>query len=265
MPKPFLKWVGGKRQLLPELRKLVPPTFKHYYEPFLGGGALFFDLCWKGTATLGDTNERLIRTYLGVRNNVQAVIDALEDCKCNREVYYDVRDCNPDKMSTSWEVAAWLIYLNKTGFNGLYRVNKSGKFNVPFGRHTNPLICDEIGLRECALALRKARLVLGDFEKTVKYAEAGDFVYFDPPYIPVNETSNFTGYTKDAFGLKEHIRLRDCTLKLRRRGVYVMLSNADVPLARDLYREFRITRVLARRSVNCNSESRGAVGEIIIT
>jgi DNA adenine methylase len=155
--------------------------------------------------------------------------------------------------------------LNKCGFNGLYRVNKAGKFNVPFGRYTNPTICDADGLRACAAALHKTKLVIGDFEKTVKSAERGDLVYFDPPYVPVSATADFTGYTAGGFGFAEQERLRDCAAALKKRGVHVILSNADVPIVRKLYKGFAIRAVSARRNINSAGGKRGAVGEVIIT
>jgi DNA adenine methylase len=276
--KPFLKWAGGKRQLLPELLKTIEGfgPFKHYYEPFVGGGALFFALRaahparerkpgWAFQVTLGDANERLIRTYLGVRNDAQQVIDCLKDKPYQKKFYLAERARKPDLFDDDSELAAWFIYLNKAGFNGLYRVNSKDEFNVPFGRYDNPLICDEVTLRACALALRGTKCVAGDFEKLVKTAERGDLAYFDPPYVPVNATSDFTSYTVGGFGVRDQERLRDCALRLKMRGVHVILSNADVPLVRRLYRGFTIRAVSARRAINSKATSRGAVGEVIIT
>lgn len=266
-PKPFVKWVGGKRQLLPELRKSLPEEFGHYYEPFVGGGALFFDLRasgWRGAATLGDGNERLVRTYLGVRNDVEAVIEELRAMHYDRASYLYERGRDIDSKEDV-DVAAWFIYLNKCGFNGLYRVNRKGEFNVPFGRYDNPMICDAVGLRAASRALKRTKFLIGDFEKTVKSAEAGDLVYFDPPYVPVNTTANFTSYTRDGFTMADQIRLRDCARALIRRRVRVVLSNADVPEVRDLYRDFNIRGVEARRSVNSKATARGKVGEVVIT
>ena len=267
--KPFIKFCGGKRQLLPELRRSLPAAFKHYYEPFIGGGALFFDLRasgWAGPSTLGDANERLVRTYLGVRNDVEEVIRLLKLRKYEKSAYLRARASNPELFGDDVEVADWFIYLNKTGFNGLYRVNSKGQFNVPFGRYDNPTICDAPGLRAAAHALRKTKFLIGDFEKTVKSAERGDLVYCDPPYAPVNATSDFTSYTKDGFDGKDQERLRDCALKLKARGAHVILSNADVPLVRKLYgKGFNLRKVSARRAINSKATSRGAVGEVIIT
>ena len=276
--RPFIKWAGGKNQLLTELLKHIPMPpqigygkgIGHYYEPFIGGGALYFRLRalgFKGRATLGDSNERLVRTYMGVRNDVQAVIDGLKEHTYNKKEYLYERSRDVD--SASWDdadVAIWFIYLNRTGFNGLYRVNSKGQFNVPFGAYDNPLICDEANLRACSEALRGTKLVMGDFIKTVKSAERGDLVYFDSPYAPVNTTSNFTGYTLDGFTLEDQERLHDCALSLKARGVHVILSNADVPIVRKLYKgkEFTVRAVSARRAINSKAASRGAVGEVII-
>lgn len=273
---PPVKWVGGKRQLLPELLKHIPMPTQigfgknegHYYEPFVGGGALFFklrELGFQGSATLGDGNERLVRMYMGVRNDVEAVIECLKGMHYDRDEFYETRARLID-TAEDVEVAAWFIYLNRTCFNGLYRVNRKNEFNVPFGKYTNPTICDADGLRRTSVALRKTTFKIGDFEKTVKSAERGDLVYFDPPYVPVNKTSDFTGYTRDGFTFEDQERLRDCALALKRRGVHVVLSNADVPIVRKLYANvFKIHAVSARRNINSKGNSRGAVGEVIIT
>ena len=279
-PKPFLKWVGGKRQLLSEIwpviheirgRKLTKDP--HYYEPFVGGGALFFALRaggWYGQATLGDTNELLIRTYLGVRGDVEAVIEDLQSgYHYSEKEYYAERErysIMADPRTDECTAAAWMIYMNRTGYNGLFRVSKKGNYNVPFGRYTNPTICDAEGLRAASKALKSTKLLAADFERTVKSAEAGDLVYFDPPYVPVSATSDFTGYTRDGFEARDQVRLRDCALRLKRLGVHVILSNADVPGVWGLYdRGFSIRRVEARRAVNSNAGKRGVVGEVIIT
>ncbi len=269
-PHPFTKWAGGKRQLLPELRKSLPEEFNHYYEPFVGGGALFFDLRasgWKGSATLGDANERLVRTYLGVRNDVETVITCLKLMRYKKSEYLERRARAIDLCGDE-EVAAWFIYLNKCGFNGLYRVNSAGKFNVPFGDYTNPTICDAEGLRRASVALKKTRFFIGDFEKTCKSVEAEDLVYLDPPYAPASATSDFTGYTRDGFTIEDQTRLRDVASRLKRIGANVILSNADLPVIRNLYTRslgFSIRRVEARRNINSKASARGAVGEVIIT
>jgi DNA adenine methylase len=267
-PKPFLKWAGGKRQLLPELRKALPGLFKHYYEPFVGGGALFFDLRASGydrRATLGDANERLVHTYLGVRNGVEAVIQGLGKMRYDKREYLRERARELDLLEDV-ELAVWMIYTNRCGFNGLYRVNKAGQFNVPFGRYTNPTICDANGLRVAAQALKRTEFRIGDFDKTVLGADKGDLVYFDPPYIPVGGYADFTQYTADGFGAKDQERLRDTALRLKGLGVHVILSSADSPALRKLYgKGFEIRAVSARRNINSKVTARGNVGEVIVT
>jgi DNA adenine methylase len=268
-PRPFLKWVGGKRQLLPELRKYVPAKFGRYYEPFVGGGAMFFDLRargWDGEATLSDFNALLIETYKGVRDDVEWVIRRLQKMKYDRDYYVETRAGQPDPFKESLAfVAAWFIYINKCGFNGLWRVNKSGQCNVPFGRYDNPTICDEPTLRACAAALRNTSLYCDDFDRTIRTFRKGDLVYMDCPYVPVSATANFTGYTSGGFDYKDQVRLRDLAWRQREEGVHVILSNADVPLVRDLYAKFDIHAVEARRNINSDAGKRGKVGEVIIT
>jgi DNA adenine methylase len=268
-PKPLLKWVGGKRQLLPELRKYVPAKFGRYYEPFVGGGALFFDLRaqgWDGEAVLGDMNDLLIRTYVGVRDDVEWVIRRLQKMKYDRDYYAKTRAGQPDPFKESPAfVAAWFIYINKCGFNGLWRVNKSGRCNVPFGHYDNPTICDEPTLCACRTALKKTILDCDDFERTIQTTLKGDLIYFDCPYVPVSATANFTGYTSGGFDYKDQVRLRDLAWREREQGVHVILSNADVPLVRELYAKFDIHAVEARRAINSKASGRGKVGEVIIT
>jgi DNA adenine methylase len=262
--KPFVKWAGGKRQLLREIVARVPKFTGRYFEPFVGGGAVFFHLAPK-KAVLADTNERLIRTYRGVKDDVEGVIRLLARYPYDEEFYYRLREQPIDEAESDVEVAAWLIYLNKTGYNGLYRVNSKNGFNVPFGRHTNPTVCDDETLRLCSRALAGAKLEHADFAAVVKVARAGDFVYFDPPYVPLSSTSYFASYTKDGFGPGEQERLRDVALELKRRGVHVLLSNSSAPFVKRLYGTgFRITRVLATRNVNSKASQRGAIPELLI-
>ena len=263
--RPFLKWAGGKRQLLASLRRLAPRDPSTYFEPFVGGGALFFALQPK-RAVLADVNERLIRTFKGVQNNVEEVIRQLESFRHRHtpEFFYEFREKDID-AGTDADVAAWFIYLNKTGFNGLYRVNRDNRFNVPFGRYVNPTICDKDTLRACSAALAKAKLLVADFASVVKEARRDDFVYFDPPYVPLSETSSFTSYTSRGFGHQEQKRLRDTARKLKKRGVRVLLSNSSAPSVRDLYAEgFDITEVSATRLVNSKATARGAIVELLI-
>jgi DNA adenine methylase len=264
--RPFVKWAGGKRQLLPELRRHVPELHGRYYEPFVGGGALFFELR-PAAATLTDVNERLIRTYLGVRDDVERVIELLRSYEREHEAafFYRLRDMDID-AETNAQVAAWFIYLNKVGFNGLYRVNRQNRFNVPFGRHKNPTICDEATLRACSAALAGATIEKADFEAAVAGAAPGDVVYFDPPYVPLSVTSSFTSYTSSGFDSRAQIRLRDLALDLKRRGVHVLLSNSSAEFVRELYNDgFTIAEVSATRLVNSKATGRGAITELVIT
>jgi DNA adenine methylase len=261
--RPFLKWAGGKRQLLPELLRHAPKRFGVYYEPFVGGAALFFALGPR-RAVLGDFNERLARTYRGVRNGVDDVISLLRSYPHSRAFFNAFRKQDVDG-GTDADVAAWLLYLNRTAYNGLYRVNRQNRFNTPFGSYKNPTICDANLLRECSSALRAADIRVSDFEMTVAAAREGDFVYFDPPYVPVSEFSDFTRYTTARFSLDDQVRLRDVALRLKRRGVSVLLSNSSAPLVRELYSEgFQIREVQAARQVNCRAEKRGKILELLI-
>jgi DNA adenine methylase len=261
--RPFVKWAGGKRQLLPELLRRCPPAFGRYFEPFLGGGALFFALRPR-EATLADVNARLIRTYEGIRDDVDGVIGLLSGYRHDEAFFYEMREWDIDTRSDA-EVAAWFIYLNKTGYNGLYRVNKGDRFNVPFGRYDNPTICDPPLLRACSAALRGAHLVVEDFEPVARRAKEGDFVYFDPPYAPLSATSSFTSYTSTGFGPEQQTLLRDLALDLKRRGVQVLLSNSATPFVRELYGEgFDVREVSATRMVNSKASGRGAITELLI-
>lgn len=261
-----MKWAGGKRQLLAELRRFVPERFGRYYEPFVGGGALFFAL-GPARATLSDDNERLVHTYLGVKRDVDAVIAKLRVHKerHSESYYYRMRTLDVEAMKDDAERAAWLIYLNKTGYNGLYRVNSRNQFNVPLGRYVDPSICDEPNLRACAAALRRATVRCEDFAQAVRSAREGDFVYFDPPYVPLTTTSSFTSYTSKGFGPPEQQRLRDVALALKKRGVRVLLSNSAAPAVRELYaRDFELEIVHAERKVNSRADGRGRIAEYVI-
>jgi DNA adenine methylase len=261
--RPFIKWAGGKRQLLPALIEHVPRKYGRYFEPFVGGGALFFALA-PPSAVLADMNQRLIRTYKGVRDHVDTVIRLLARYPHDAKFFYRLRENDVDSRSDA-EVAAWFIYLNKTAYNGLYRVNGGNHYNVPFGRYANPNICDERTLRSCSAALAGVEPIIADFEVAVAKAKRGDFVYFDPPYVPLSATSSFTAYTSGAFGEAEHLRLRDTARKLKKRGVRVLLSNSSAPFVRDLYeRDFEIFEVSATRAVNSKPAARGPVVELLI-
>jgi DNA adenine methylase len=261
--RPFLKWVGGKRQLLPVLLRHVPRQYGTYFEPFVGAAAVFFAVRPK-RAVLADVNTRLVRTYKGVRDSVEDVIRLLRSYPHESKFFYRLREVEIDACSDA-EVAAWLIYLNKTGFNGLYRVNRANRFNVPFGRYSNPTICDEINLRRCAAALANAELLIADFEVAVSRAKRGDFAYFDPPYVPLSITSSFTSYTSHGFGRDEQKRLRDVAMRLKKRGARVLLSNSSAQFVRDLYgKNFTTEQVNATRLVNSHASKRGPIPELLI-
>lgn len=272
--KPFLKWVGGKRQLLVEIEKRLPESYSgRYFEPFLGGGAVFFHLTNSSKlapkkAFLADTNQRLIRAYAGVRNAADDVLGLLKgyEKKNSEKFFYSMRKIDIDARDHDSEVAAWLIYLNRTGYNGLYRVNSKNEFNVPFGRYAKPLIYDPETLKRCSGALAIADVRVADFEIATAGAREGDFVYFDPPYVPLSATSSFASYTKTGFGLGDQERLRDLALSLKGKGVHVLLSNSSTKDVRKLYRSkhFRIKEVQATRLVNSKASRRGAITEVLI-
>ena len=263
-PRPFVKWAGGKRQLLAAIRKHVPETYGTYHEPFLGGGAVFFELS-PLRAFLSDSNERLVRSYRGIKNDVDGVIHLLKGYKRNRRFFLKMRKADIDR-ATDAEVAAWFIFLNKTGFNGLYRVNSKNRFNVPYGDNKNAHICDEDNLMACHRALANAEIAHEDFSKVLERAVPGDLVYFDPPYVPLSATSYFTSYTAKGFTNEDQIRLRDIALELKKKGVHVILSNSSS--ARSLYEEhgndFSLSRVLAARAVNSRADRRGKITELLI-
>jgi DNA adenine methylase len=264
--KPFVKWVGGKRQLLDEITQRYPALGRNatYHEPFVGGGAVFFHL-QPARAVITDSNVRLIRTYRGIQKNVEKVIRLLRSYKHDKAFYLELRARDIDATADDAEVAAWFIYLNRTGYNGLYRVNSKNGFNVPFGDYKNPTICDAENLRACAQALAFARIEVSGFERVLERAKSGDFVYFDPPYIPLTATSRFTDYTSEGFGDAQQVRLRDVALELKRRKVSVLLSNSSAPRVYDLYeRGFQCREVDARRSVNCKPNGRGRIPELLI-
>jgi DNA adenine methylase len=262
--KPFLKWVGGKRQLLTHLIEHAPKKVKGtYFEPFLGGGALFFALRPE-RAVLSDSNERLVRTYLGVRDDVENVIGLLETFQHNRPFFEKMRERAIDRGSDA-EVAAWFIYLNKTGYNGLYRVNSRNVFNVPFGDYVNPGFRNPELLRACSKALQGVTIQHADFGRTVAEAAKGDFAYFDPPYVPLSKTSSFRSYTSAGFEMKDQERLRDEALRLKKSGVKVLLSNSSAKAVVELYQKrFELIEVQASRAVNSRTSGRGKITELLI-
>jgi DNA adenine methylase len=266
LPRPFLKWAGGKSKLIPQYNNLFPTNYNTYYEPFLGGGAIFFYLHPK-TAILTDINPELIATYRCVRDNVEEVITLLKEHQARhcRDYYYNVRS-NPG--TTELEQAARLIYLNKTCFNGLYRVNSQGKFNVPLGKYENPKICQEDLLLLASEALQSAKIEEADFSEVLNSANSSnDFVYFDPPYHPISTTSYFTAYSRNPFSEEDQKRLRNTCEVLGKRGVKVMVSNSDCEFINNLYSEigFKIYKISAVRAINSNTKNRGSIYELLIT
>jgi len=272
--KPYLKWAGGKRQLLPEIMKYLPKNINDYtyYEPFVGAGAVFFELQPK-KAVINDFNGQLILTYNVIKKNVEDLILLLQkhQKKNNKEYFYKTRntDRDPAKFNalTDTEKAARLIFLNKTCFNGLYRVNSRGLFNVPYGRYKNPAICEDILLRQISgyLNTNDINILNIDFERAVSTANKKSFVYFDPPYHSPDKT-NFTGYQANGFNESEQERLCNVIKKMTNRGIKCLLSNSDTEYIRELYNHdiFDIISVQAKRKINSNSSGRGAVNEVLI-
>jgi len=262
-PRPFLKWAGGKNRLIPQYQPYFPKSFNTYYEPFLGGGAVFFHL-QPQDAVLTDINPELINAYCCVRDKVEELIERLQEHQQqhSNEYYYSMRSLTP---KTEIERAARFIYLNRTCFNGLYRENSNGKFNVPIGRYKNPQICNPELLRSSSSALQNVNIDVKRFESVLYFANSSDdFVYFDPPYYPVSSTSNFTAYSRDFFSKNDQTKLREIFVELAGRGVKVMLSNSDCDFIRDLYSQFKIHKISAARSINSNGKKRGNVSEILV-
>ena len=295
--RPLLKWAGGKRQLLPALRAFYPATFNRYWEPFLGSAAVFFDLHARGglaghDVTLTDSNSDLIACYRTVRDSPEQVIGELARLASGHERsgadhYYKVRNLrfNPQRaalasapdgrLDYTAELAAMFIYLNRTGYNGLFRLNSDGEFNVPAGRYARPRICNETNLRLVSSALGRPGVTLerAGFDTVIDGARSGDFLYFDPPYAPLSSTARFTSYTAEGFGAEDHVRLRDVVVRLARRGCHVVMSNSTAPEIGRLYEEnedvhaagLQCHRIPARRVINSNAKRRGAVDEYVIT
>jgi len=264
--RPIVKWVGGKRGLLPALRRLAPTEYRTYYEPFLGGGSFFLDLAPR-TARLSDANHDLIALYSTVRDNPAGVAQALDRLRPevgNRSFYYRLRG-TPLEALPAVERAARFIFLNKTGYNGLYRVNRQGQFNVPFGRHASPpKLYDHENIFRVAQLLARVELGCGDFETLLDQAGEGDFAYLDPPYVPISPTANFTGYTSDLFAIAQQTRLAAAVRRATARGAYVLISNSDSQLARELYDGYEIHIVHSARAVNSDTARRGKIQELAI-
>ncbi len=268
LARPFLKWAGGKTQLLQQLARFYPPkgSVGRYIEPFLGSGAVFFHfkaMVEPRRVLLWDNNRELIDSFKAVQDNVGQVIKLLSRYReqHSKDFFLAMREKRPKSPAA---IAARLIYLNKTCFNGLYRVNSRGIFNVPFGKHRNPGLFNEACLRQAAAQLAGAKIEAADFRLLELEAKAGDFIYFDPPYHPRSKTSYFTAYTRELFGRAEQEKLAALYRVLDRKGCLLMLSNSDTPLIRELYGDFDIREVSARRMINSRADRRGAIRELLV-
>lgn len=270
--KPFLKWVGGKGQLLSQFESLFPEKFNSYFEPFIGGGAVFFSINPK-KAYINDINKTLTQTYIHIKDNVDMLIKSLKkleddflkkDEVARKEFYYDLREKYNSLSHEDFEKSLYFLFFNKTAFNGVYRENSKGGFNVPMGNYKNPKIVDENNLTEVSKILSNTKITSGSFVDAVKNAKAGDFVYFDPPYHPLSETSSFTSYSKDSFSKDDQIKLRDLFIELDKKGVYVMLSNSSSPFIQEIYSGYRQIPVYASRMINSKADKRGKISEVVI-
>jgi DNA adenine methylase len=266
--KPVVKWAGGKAKMLNQLSKYFPLEYINYHEPFMGGGAVFFYLFAEinnraAKAYLSDSIEEIINLYKVIRDDVEMLIFTSKNHIYDQKYYYHIRSQNPAELNDV-QRASRILFLNKTCFNGLYRVNRKGQFNVSFGDYNNPLIVNEAALRSASSAFQQAELSAGDFEIVLENAEAGDFVYFDPPYVPLSPTSNFTGYTPGSFSFNDQRRLREVFGVLQARGCYVMLSNSNTDFVRDLYRGCNTKTINASRAINSVATKRGAIKELVI-
>lgn len=265
----FIKWAGGKKQLLSQFKDFFPKYIERYFEPFVGGGAVAFHILKKyqpKKVYLSDINEELINCYNIIKNNPQELIQLLSEYRKNhsKEFYYQIREQDP-KLLSSLNNAARFIYLNKTCFNGLYRVNSSGKFNVPMGSYKNPSIYDESELMEISKILKKTNLRVIPFNEIIKSVKKDDFIYFDPPYHPLNNKNSFTTYTKGSFRAEDQKKLAELYKELDKKGCKVMLSNSDTEFIKELYSKYNINLVKASRMINCDGSKRGKINELVIT
>lgn len=266
---PVVKWVGGKRQILDQITKYVPETFSTYYEPFLGGGAVLFELQPK-KAVVNDINNELMNIYEVIRDNVEELIEDLKKHRNEEDYFYKVRELDRDKQRynkmTPVEKASRIIFLNKTCYNGLFRVNKAGEYNAPFGNYKNPNIVNETTLMAVSSYFNKAkiRFTCQDFAEVLKRSRKGAFVYLDPPYDPVSETASFTGYDKGGFDRDEQVRLKKTCDKLNKKGVKFLLSNSATDFIKDLYKDYKIEVIQAKRAINSRADKRGEVDEVLV-
>lgn len=267
---PILKWVGGKRQLLSDILPLIPTSYTTYVEPFVGGGAVFFEL-QPSKAIINDYNSELINVYEVVRDNPEELIEVLENHAKNNssDYYYEIRAIDRSEEYNSMsniEKAARIIYLNKTCYNGLYRVNLAGQFNSPYGKYKNPKIVDSTTIKAMSKYLNKKGIKIqqGDYKDVLKKIRKGSFVYLDPPYMPISSSSSFTGYTEGGFSYEKQVELKKECDKLREKGIFFLQSNSDCPEIRELYSDYTILTVKAKRNINSKGNSRGEINEVLI-
>lgn len=262
--KPFVKWAGGKSQIINELLSRVPDDYARYLEPFVGGGALLFALEHK-KSIINDSNAELINAYKVIRDNPKKLLENLKQHKNDSEYYYKIRQIDPLKIS-SLQRASRFIYLNRTCFNGLWRVNKKNEFNTPFGKYKNPKIVDQDLLLAVSTFLKDVKIYEGDFKQfLLKNSKKGDFIYFDPPYHPISKYSDFKRYTKDFFGINEQKDLMEVFRTLDKRGCKLLLSNSNSDFIRNIYDGYKIEEVMAKRNINNKGEGRGAIKELLIS
>ena len=267
--KPIVKWVGGKTQLLSEIKKLIPESYNTYFEAFLGGGAVLFNIEPK-KAIINDFNDELINLYQVIKNNPHELIEDLKKHKNEKDYFYCMRELDRNKESykklSNIERASRILYLNKTCYNGLYRVNSNGEFNSPFGTYKNPLICDEANILEISNYFNKnnIKILNDDFSIILKYVKANDFVYLDPPYYPLTKSASFTGYNANGFNEADQIRLKEFCDKLNKKGVKFLLSNSNTDFIKELYKEYDIIIVKAKRYINSNGNDRNNCEEVLI-
>ena len=272
--KPFLKWVGGKSKLVPLLKERFPSEYNDYYEPFLGGGALFFTMNDK-RAHVNDMNEVLIQAYINIQMNVELLVKKLNSIQSEymsltgleaKKVYFLEKRTEYNSLKNNdFSKTAYLIFLNKTCFNGMYRENSKGGYNVPFGKQEKPNICDESNLQSVSKALQHTTISNGSYLSAIKNAKMGDFIYLDPPYHPINSTSSFTAYQAGGFTAEDQEKLRDTFVDLSERGCKVMVSNSNASLIKELYKKYNTYEIQAARSINSAASGRGKITELIIT
>lgn len=270
--KPFLKWAGGKNGLTPQLLTYAPKKFNNYFEPFVGGGAVFFSLDVTGKSYINDINSVLMNTYLQIRDNIDYVIEQLcnigdiykkLDNEKKKDFYYEKRK-EYNETEDDLKKTILFLFLNKTCFNGLYRENKQGNFNVPYGQYKNPTICDRPNLKNVAAKLQKTYILNMSYAESLRDAKADDFIYFDPPYFPLNATSKFTSYNKDDFDANDQRKLAETFHDLDKKGCKVLLSNSDTEFIKELYKDYKQETVLAGRSINANGSGRKKINELLI-